>query len=463
MSKVSKFIKSPLISVADSIYKHTAEEKLVQVKSSPAAKAPAKKPAKKPAAKAPVKKPMTTENRIFHNIQLKDEVALYFDGGVGNLYQIEQWLGPLKELVKVKSFIFIVRKKETFDWIKKNTDFQVVYCRLIDNVMQVYEQGQFKCVLYVNNGQKNFQSLITRDALHVHINHGESDKLSTISNQAKAYDYVFIVGPAAYDKYRNNLLNKDMSRFIKIGRPQLEHIEKVSKPDVAKKDPTVLDEQLLFGNSTVEDRKVVLYAPTWEATHESMNYTSLNDYGLQIIDEILADPNLYLIYKPHPNTGSRLVETKKINDQIIKRLTGHYKAQVVIGGDINSLYEHVDLAIFDNSAVAIDYLATDKPMLMTDMFYKTTERNDKPFITNGAIMINSNNFNEIITIIHREMEEDTIKLNRNKVKRYFLGDVDYINKESTKNFLAAIEMICDERDQALENLTNSQESSEPSF
>ncbi|PIE47372.1 MAG: hypothetical protein CSA42_03810 [Gammaproteobacteria bacterium] len=457
MSKLSKFVKSPLISVADSIYKHSSKDVVKPV--------PAKKPAaKKPAAKKPAaKKPAVTQNRMFDNIRLRDEVALYFDGGLGNLYQIEQWLGPLQALSKVKTFIFVVRNKYIFEWIRKNTDFQVVYCRLIDNVMQVFEQGEFKCVLYVNHAQKNFQSLITRDAFHVHINHGESDKLSTVSNQTKAYDYVLLVGPAAYDKYHNNLLNKDMSRYIQIGRPQLEYIAKVKKPITDRQDPANAQENLMFANAEVVNRHVVLYAPTWESTHESMNYTSLQNFGLSLVDAILEDPDLYLIYKPHPNTGSRVVEVKKINAEIIKRLQGHYKAEVVLDGDINSLYEHVDLAIFDNSAVAIDYLAVEKPMLMMDMFDKLSDRNDKPFITNAATMISEDNFVDVLQIIHQEIEHDTVAKRRAKVKNYFLGDVDYANNESTRNFVEMIKMICDERDAAVEALADDQISHEPVF
>lgn len=374
------------------------------------------------------------ENLLFSNIVFTDDVAVYFDGTMGNIYQVQQWFGPFYELSKTKSLVFIVRNKEVYDYISGNTKFQVVYCRLIDNVMQVYEQGNFKCVLYVNNAQKNFQSLIVNSAYHVHINHGESDKVSTTSNQAKAYDYVFIVGQAAYDKYNNNLINKDMNKFIQIGRPQLEHIDKIDL-------------------NIPKDCQVILYAPTWEGTHESMNYTSLNDFGEFIVDSIIERPDLFLIYKPHPNTGSRDKATKSASERIIKKLNSCKNAQVILEGDINSIYEYVDIAIFDNSAVAIDYLATDKPMLMTDMFYKTTTRQDMPIITQSAKLIDDNNIQNVIEILLDEIYNDHIKQQRDKIKQYFLGDIDYVNKESTKKFIETIDNICKERDIAISRLS----------
>ncbi|OAQ15838.1 hypothetical protein F480_04285 [Bibersteinia trehalosi Y31] len=454
MSKLTKLIKHPIMFFKDAFNKKTSPIEIGKDKSPK--KVVINTKSKKEKSKMATKKEFSNkknsekevakiaDNKLFANVRFKDDIAIYFDGKMGNLYQVEQWLGPFKALAKERDIVFIVRVKEVFDWISNNTEFPVVYCKVIDEVMKVYEEGKFKCVLYVNNGQKNFQSLIISDVYHVHINHGESDKLSTISNQAKAYDYVFISGQAAYDKYNNNLINKDMNKFIKIGRPQLEHIEKIECPDINKPNPA--------SSYNVPNRKVVLYAPTWEATYESMNYTSLNDFGMKIIDEVMAQDDLFLIYKPHPNTGSRDPQSKLINEQIINKLKKYYKGKAITSGDINSLYEHVDIAIFDNSAVAIDYLATDKPMLMTDMFYRTPFRNDKPIITTATKLVSEDNINNLINILRNEIKNDTVSIERKKVKEYFLGNIDYKNGESTRMFIDQISLICDERDYELELL-----------
>ena len=369
------------------------------------------------------------------------EVALYFAGGMGNIYQIEQWIKVLYSLEDKKSFTIIVRDKNVFVWLSKNTTFTVVYCLTIEDLINFYEKNNFKCILYVNHGFKNFQSLINGNALHIHINHGESDKTSTITNQSKAYDYVFIVGDAAYDKYHDNLIKVDMNKFIKVGRPQLDYIEKIEFFD--KESITMLEKP---------DRKVILYAPTWEGTHEAMNFTSLNDYGLTLVNKLLEDKNYYLLYKPHPNTGSRDSVTKRINNEIKKILKEHPHGEVINSGDINSLYEHVNLAIFDNSAVAIDYLQVDKPMIMTDMFYRITKRQSKPIIVNAARMLSVKESQKILSIVKDELENDTMREVRNKVKRYFLGNYDYSKKESTQKFINTIVEVCAERDNLVERL-----------
>src|SRR4051812_50176949 len=65
----------------------------------------------------------------------------------------------------------------------------------------------------------NFNSLIDARKLHVHVNHGESDKQSMASNNAKAYDRVFVAGTAAVQRHEARLLEFDTPRLGRLGRP----------------------------------------------------------------------------------------------------------------------------------------------------------------------------------------------------------------------------------------------------
>ena len=378
---------------------------------------------------------MFFQKRIQHREQnlLNYNIAIYFGTNVSTIYQFEQWIPIFNLLNSNKKIIVITRQVSTYDWMMKHTDYNIRYCCELDDLIDTYESSSLKCILYVNHGVRNFQSLMYRNALHIHINHGESEKVSTISNQVNAYNYVFIVGNAALDKYRYNLLQVDESKFIQIGRPQLEHIQNI-------------DIQL------PKDRKIILYAPTWEGTHTSMNYTSLDEYGMKIIHTILSAPEYYLIYKPHPNTGSRHTSTKNINKAIVKLLNSHKNGSVVQSGNINSLFKYTDIAIIDNSAVAIDYLQIDKPMLMVDMFHRAKDRQYPPTIGCAVHLLSSSNINQLISIIDTNIEKDALQLARDKVKKYFLGNYTYTNKESTTLFLTSISNICKERDILIDKL-----------
>ena len=53
------------------------------------------------------------------------------------------------------------------------------------DLMNLYDAGEFKVGIYVNNGQRNFESLNNPRMLHVHVNHGESDKLSSFTTRPR--------------------------------------------------------------------------------------------------------------------------------------------------------------------------------------------------------------------------------------------------------------------------------------
>lgn len=368
----------------------------------------------------------------------REEVAIYFNSPISSIYQLEQWIPIVNILNQYVNVAFIVRRQSTYDWLVKNTDNSIFFAHTHKDLMELYENSNFKVVLYVNNGVHNFQSLAYRNALHIHINHGESEKISTISNQIRAYNYIFIVANLAFDKYRLNLLECDTEKFVKIGRPQLEHIPKIN-----------------LGLS--KGTKVVLYAPTWEGTHESMNYSSLKDFGLFIVDKLLNDTDYIVLYKPHPNTGYNDKEIKSINIQIINKLKKHSRGRVFLSENILSLYEYIDIAIFDNSAVAVDYLAFNKPMLMTDYFFRVKDRQNLPIVKNAAVMLDKGNIGNILNIIKKEFKDDSKKEIRDKIKDYVLGNYNYIKQESTKKFISSVLDMIKKRDKLLKELREKNE------
>ena len=64
--------------------------------------------------------------------------------------------------------------------------------------------------MYVNQSYLNFHAMRYPDMLHVFLSHGESEKTTYMaSNQAKAYDFMFVAGEAAVQRYRKSLVNFD--------------------------------------------------------------------------------------------------------------------------------------------------------------------------------------------------------------------------------------------------------------
>jgi CDP-glycerol glycerophosphotransferase (TagB/SpsB family) len=189
----------------------------------------------------------------------------------------------------------------------------------------------------------------------------------------------------------------------------------------------------------------VLYAPTWEGTHAEMDYSSVASMGQKIVQKILDTPGYRLIYRPHPGTGKRLPEVKKAHLAISKMVKEHPRGLIKSEGDINAIFEHCQIAIFDNSAVAVDYLATQKPMFMTN--WQKTEDADKAnpsLISQAATKLDTADMEELIEKIQIELNEDPLKAQRDWVKNQFLGPFKSQQQESTVAFVDAIKQICEE-------------------
>jgi len=355
------------------------------------------------------------------------EVVAYFSGGINSYYQIKQWERPFEELSKKHKLLYIVTDYEVYLHFIKEQSFEVVYIQDFTNLIEFYQENEFPITLYINNSLKNFQAVRYSRGYHIHLNHGESEKESMRSNQSQAYDFVFTVGQRGVDRYEEYLLNFNPQKFIQVGRPQLDFIEEM---EIEKE----------------EGQRVILYAPTWEATHPSMNYTSVPTFGIDLVNKILEDKNNIFIYKPHSALGVRDENAKNANDEILRIISENKNAYFMIDEEINDVFTLVDFAFFDNTSVMIDYLHTNKPAAYMEILEdQSINELSKAFKT-----INKENFTNIMEILEDEILNDKNSLQRAKVKEYYLGN--YEKKESTNIFINKITDLIKIRNKKIVNI-----------
>ncbi len=186
-------------------------------------------------------------------------VLAYFGDEPDRVYQLVQWL-PVLELLDAHEPVGIVlRDPDTATIVREQTTLPVLVAADFAELRDLYAELDAKVALYCNNSTRNFDSLLETRMLHVHINHGESDKQSMASNNAKSYDRVFVAGQAAVERYALGLLEFDTDRLVRIGRPQLD-LDRV---------PAL----------TPSVRRTVLYAPTWADEADYNNYSSVDTIG----------------------------------------------------------------------------------------------------------------------------------------------------------------------------------------
>ncbi|MFF9115681.1 hypothetical protein ACF09Y_08710 [Streptomyces massasporeus] len=213
--------------------------------------------------------------------EYRPTAGLYFSGGAASAYQANMWLAPLAGLDGRP--VIILRERFMVQKIAA-TDIPIVCLPKVSTLMRL-EHSTLQVLIHPSNSGKTSQVLRIPTIKHTFVNHGESDKLSSCNPYAKAYDEVWVAGPAARERYALAEVGVEDKDVVETGRPQLDGILPYAGP------PT--------GPWTT-----VLYAPTWEGWDGNPGNTSVIAAGENLVRALLADPGVRLLYKPHPLTGS---------------------------------------------------------------------------------------------------------------------------------------------------------------
>ena len=371
----------------------------------------------------------------FANLDLNAEVIVYFPDDTSRMYQMEQWLPVFEELNRHRKVMIIARNINSYRTLRTITQLSTIYLRRLRDLNEVLEHNNFKLALYVNNSSLNFHCLMFSTLLHMHLNHGESDKVSMASNQAKAYDRVLVAGQAAVDRYVNNLIELDTRKLITVGRPQLD----VTYPKVLRKS----------------DRPTILYAPTWEGEREAMNYTSIDVYGVRIIQQLLETGKYRIVYKPHPRAADINATTAAGHAAIIAAIEAAQEREPGVGhavemsAPIQGLFDHCAAMISDVSSVGLDflYLATDQPLFLTDRRDDPERLLEAAPIAAGSYIIDSTSVKSLTTLMEAALTSDEKREDRLRMRQYYFGNV--ARGTSTQRFLEAVEEAITTRDEAM--------------
>ena len=251
---------------------------------------------------------------------------------------------PLEALAE-QCVAVITQDSRTAVRLRERTTIPVLCVGRTATLDRLVQRSSIALALYVSHHPRNFQMLRFPSVAHVYLGHGESDKAVSASNQLKAYDRVFVAGPAAEERVQTGLMWFDASRMVRIGRPQ------ATAPDPRP----------------APDRPTVLYAPTWEepsppwpaarcsrtVAHWSSrswrlgcaSSTGRTRAGANRRDVAAADAALRALFATDDmRNGGHTVDTDE-------PLTGAFAG--------------ADLLITDVSSLAVEWLPTGRPLIVT--------------------------------------------------------------------------------------------------
>ncbi|WP_209323629.1 CDP-glycerol glycerophosphotransferase family protein [Brevibacterium renqingii] len=284
--------------------------------------------------------------------------AVHFAGDLSSVYQLEQWLWPFEQLAahlkdegySSRPFGIIVRNATVAEYLKGITEFPVRFSRLTCGLDKFMNSSSLRVVFYVNQATSNFHSLRYPEPAHVHLSHGESEKISMISNQLKAYDFVFTAGQAARKRIGRTLYGMSDDRMLDVGRPQLDQ-------------PRSIPPSWKEFKHAHPDGKVAFYAPTWEGDSPSMAYGTIAYNGEAIVTALL-EAGYRVIFRPHPRTGVMKHDFEKALETVTETIESHPRGFLDQSSDVSWQLDEADVAVAEMSAVAFDWLVSGKPLVM---------------------------------------------------------------------------------------------------
>ncbi|MFM5904214.1 MAG: CDP-glycerol glycerophosphotransferase family protein [Microbacteriaceae bacterium] len=315
---------------------------------------------------------------------------VFLDEGAGNLYQVEQWIQPLRRLAQKHSVGVLHTNALVSELIRESglTDHRVDFP---NKLIEFLNNAKPALLLYPNQNTRNFYALRYPSAVHAWISHGESDKAYMVQNTLKRYDLYFAAGDAAADRVESALTGFNPDRILRIGRPQL--LDKHETPSTFHPAPA----------GTLK----VIYAPTWEGVTRATRYGSIHSHGLALVER-LSTLGHQVVYRPHPLSGSREKDVAKSDREIRAFLLGenaengtnHFVDESSFGWQLTDL----DVMITDISAVAYDWLATGKPLIITEPADPKAVRISAPLF-DSIELLSAGNIPELASRIVRAQDD----------------------------------------------------------
>jgi hypothetical protein len=239
------------------------------------------------------------EDRIFSVVnrrlaELSPEVALYFSGTADSAYQANMWLSTMDELGRPA--VVFLRERIMMPLIGQTRTPVICVARAADMVR--LDLSSVRSALYPANVGKNLHMLRMAGIRSAFIGHGDSDKPASFNPYSKVYDEVWVAGPAGRQRYRTAQVGVRDEDIVEVGRPQLTPI-----------DTTGVTPDPMF---------TVLYAPTWEGWSDDLAHSSVATMGPRIVQTLLDhSPNVRVLYKPHPLTGTRDPKVLEVHREIV--------------------------------------------------------------------------------------------------------------------------------------------------
>jgi hypothetical protein len=358
------------------------------------------------------------------------EAICYFNGHKGSMYAVDVWLRTFEASAKRIALVFRHRDVRSI-----GTDQLPAIVVPRDSLCEKIVAPSTRVAFYPANGTLNIHMQRDPRLSHVFLGHGDSDKAGSASPATRGYDRIWVSGSAGMDRYQAAGLDIPPDLFDVIGRPPLS--PRIREMEDARLVPeegdspfdsleAALEEADQFGKPPL----TILYAPTWEGYFDKSDYSSLATFGPELIESLLArHPGARIIYKPHPMNGRRKGSMRSASSQIRSMLaedeTFHPSTRTHSRIPLYRWFDYADILITDISSVLSDFMAWDRPYVVTNPRRLDISKIHADFpSTRAAYVIDGVDIELDVDLITNAINHDPMAERRHKAMERYLGDPD---------------------------------------
>ncbi|HEU5034048.1 MAG TPA: CDP-glycerol glycerophosphotransferase family protein [Mycobacteriales bacterium] len=350
---------------------------------------------------------------------LRPEVMLYHSGDPEATYQANMWLSTMEQLPR--SCVIVLRERLSMQLLAPTTVPVLCIPQPVD--FMTFPMRDVRVALYTANVGKTIHMLREPGVHHVFIGHGDSDKTASSNPFSKVYTEIWVAGAAGRDRYRRANVGIHDDDIFEVGRPQLAGIQTFTGiPDGAL---------------------TVLYAPTWEGWTNDPAHTSVTRTGPALVERLVARPDVRVLYKPHPLTGSVSPAAARSDERIRATIARAGAPHQVVVGSEPSLYDCFNLAdmlVGDISSVLSDFIASQKPYVVTNLTALPDGDFRAAFPSASAAYLLDPDATSIGAILDQVRSGDPLAGDRHELKFYLLGPDE---PDALTRFIAAVDAAYD--------------------
>jgi hypothetical protein len=347
---------------------------------------------------------------------LRPEVMLYHTGTIDSAHQVNMWLSACERLGRPA--IVALRERICLEELAPTT--LPVICIPDSVAFMTFVLPEVRVAMYTANVGKTIHMLREPGVQHVFIGHGDSDKTASFNPFSRVYSEVWVAGEAGRDRYRRAGVGVRDEDIVEVGRPQLDNIA-ISTDHVGAGELTVL------------------YAPTWEGWTGDLAHTSLIRTGPPLVERLVGFPNVRVIYKPHPFTGTVSAEAAAADAKIRATISRAGGGHVSVVGPEPTLYDcfnDADVMVADISSVLSDFIYTEKPYVVANLSGLTEDAFRAQYPSAGMAYLLDPAADRIGAILDLVRDTDPLAVDRRELKHYLLGPDE---PDAMTRFAAAVD------------------------